>query len=193
MSVPSALEPELAHYQRQFEEATAAATRLSEGLDPDHIAWRPAPDRWSIGECLEHLNVMAELYLAAIDPAIARGRANGMTGRGPFRRGWLVNRFFIRALEPPARIRLKAPAKFRPPDSLDPSGAHERFLALQGDLIERTHQANGLHLSRIKVASPVTRLLRMSLGQAFAVVAVHQRRHLLQATNVREEKAFPGA
>ena len=61
MSVPSALEPELAHYQRQFEEATAAATRLSEGLDPDHIAWRPAPDRWSIGECLEHLNVTVEL------------------------------------------------------------------------------------------------------------------------------------
>ena len=93
MSVPSALEPELARHQLQFEEAAATATRLTEGLDPDHIAWRPAPDRWSIGECLEHLNVTAELYLAAIDRAIARGRAHGMTGQGPFKHGLLVNRF----------------------------------------------------------------------------------------------------
>lgn len=47
--------------------------------------------------------------------------------------------------------------------------------------------ADGLDLARIKVTSPVTRLLRLSLGQWLAGLAGHQRRHLWQARQVKTE------
>ncbi len=193
MAAPTAasLEPELVNYQRQFEEAKVTAARLVDGLTPAQIAWKHSPDRWSIGECLAHLNVAAELYLGALDRAIATGRARGLTGRGPFRHGWVVNFFFIRALEPPVRMKLKAPPKFKSVIGPDASGELQKFLDLQDELLGRVQEANGLHLAHVRVVSPAARLLRMSLGQAFQAVAAHQRRHLLQARRVRDEKEFP--
>jgi DinB superfamily len=194
MGVPQvqSLEPELVNYLRQYDEAKALCQKLVAGLSPTQISWKPGSNRWSIAECLAHLNVTGELYLAALDRAIAHGRARGWTGHGPFRHGWLVQFFFIRALEPPVRRKFTAPRIFQPASGPDASEAVARFLALQDDLIKRIHAANGLDLARIKVTSPATRLLRMTLGQAFAAVAVHQRRHLLQARNVRDSHQFPG-
>jgi hypothetical protein len=188
---PASLEPELVNYRRQFEEAKVTASRLVDGLAPAQLAWKYSPDRWSIGECLAHLNTTAELYLGALDRAMATGRARGLTGRGPFRHGWVVNFFFIRALEPPVRMKLKAPPKFQPVIGPDASGQIQQFLDLQDELLERVQEANGLHLAQVRVVSPVARFLRMSLGQAFQAVAAHQRRHLLQARRVRDEKEFP--
>ena len=193
MTAPTAasLEPELVNYQRQFEEAKVTAGRLVDGLTAAQIGWKHSPERWSIGECLAHLNVTAERYLGALDRAIATGRARGLTGRGPFRHGWVVNFFFIRALEPPVRMKLKAPPKFKPVIGPDASGELQKFLDLQDELLGRVQEANGLHLAHVRVVSPVARLLRMSLGQAFQAVAAHQRRHLLQGRRVRDEKEFP--
>ena len=111
-------------------------------------------------------------------------------GNGPFRHGFLVNRF-VKMLAPPPRRRLKAPGLFQP--KVDTPVAHtaERFVAHQDSLIERVNRANGLDLARVRLVSPVTRWLRMSLGQCFAVITTHQRRHLWQAARVRDLPDFP--
>ncbi len=190
MTTTVKLESELANYERQFLEAKTHAQRIENGLTAEQLSWRPAPKRWSIAECFNHLNVTAELYMAAIDTAIQRGRRQGLEGRGPFRHGFLMN-FFIRTLEPPSRTRFRAPSRFLPPPDSSIQDAPRTFVALQDALIERVRDANGLHLARIKLTSPVSRMLRMSLGQAFGVVAAHQRRHLLQAARVRDDSRLP--
>ena len=40
--------------------------------------------------------------------------------------------------------------------------------------------------------SPVTKLLRLSLGQEFALLIAHEQRHLWQARQVRANPQFPG-
>jgi hypothetical protein len=64
--------------------------------------------------------------------------------------------------------------------------ARERGLLGEGPFV-RVRQANGLDLSRVRVVSPLTSLMRMSLGQCFGLLAAHERRHLWQAARVREE------
>jgi hypothetical protein len=48
-------------------------------------------------------------------------------------------------------------------------------------------RADGLDLRRIKVATPISRFLKMSLGMMFAQAAAHEQRHLMQARRVREQ------
>lgn len=183
---------ELEDYRRQFEDAKREARELLEGLCDAQFNWRPAPGAWSIGECLAHLNVAGQFYLPRIDRSIREARAAGQTAEGPFRYGPL-QRLFVRGIEPPARLKFKAPKIFTPMPEHLASVIAPAFENLQNQYIERLHAARGLHLGRVKLASPVTRLLRISLGQVFPFMAAHQRRHLWQARRVREDANFPRA
>lgn len=183
--VRGVLSPEIRDYVRQFEDVKSAARHLVEGLSDEQLRWRPAPDRWSIAECFSHLNVTADQYYPAIDRSMRRARERGLLGEGPFRHGFLMNRF-IRMMEPPARRSFRAPRMFRP-RTRALADEIPTFFAHQSAIIERVHQANGLDLSRVKVVSPLTSLMRMSLGQCFGLLAAHERRHLWQAARVREE------
>jgi hypothetical protein len=66
------------------------------------------------------------------------------------------------------------------------------FRAYQVQYVDRLRQANGLDLARARVASPLTRWLRMSLGSSFALMVAHERRHLAQARRVTRAPGFPG-
>lgn len=74
-----------------------------------------------------------------------------------------------------------------------PSSNHSisRLDAAFGDLqtafVERVGRSNGIDLARVKISSPITRLIRLSLGQWFSLLAGHQERHILQAREVREQ------
>jgi hypothetical protein len=54
-------------------------------------------------------------------------------------------------------------------------------------LLHQLARADGLDLRRVKVATPISRFLKMSLGAMFAQIAAHESRHLDQAWRVREK------
>ena len=185
--------PELQDYRRRFEAARQDAGALAAPLTPAQLSWRPRPEAWSIAQCLDHLVVTGRSVLPKLDESIARAHARGWHGQGPFRYGWLGN-WFVRAngpTEEPPKRPVPTPGIYMP--HADPAAAEvlPAFVALQGELVERLHRANGLDLARAKAASPVTRLLRLSLGQWFALLAGHQERHLRQAGRVRAHPGFP--
>ncbi len=186
-----ALFPELRELYDQFDRIREDAERLAQTLSEGQANWRPGPGRWSVAECLAHLNETADCYLAAIDRGLDRGEARNLTGKGPFRYRWF-GRWFVRQLEPPPKRAFKAPAMFAPRSDLGLADVAQRFLAAQAHLQARLLRANGLHLARIKVTSPVSRWIRFELGQCFNVVASHERRHLWQAHQVVESPGFPG-
>ena len=60
------------------------------------------------------------------------------------------------------------------------------FLHVQSMFQLQMQRAEGLDLARVKVATPISRFLRMSLGAMFAQAAAHERRHLEQARRFAE-------
>src|SRR2546429_4938276 len=80
---------------------------LTHGLTNEQFNWRPAPGRWSMAECIAHLNVVNGGDLAPIQAAIGGGRSRGATGEGPFEYGVLSKKFVAR-MEPPVQSKLKA-------------------------------------------------------------------------------------
>jgi DinB superfamily len=123
--------------------------------------------------------------LPKLDRKIAEGRAAGILGSGPFRGPWLGS-LYVRVIEPPARIRFPAPKRFRPRQAPPSGDVVPRLLALQDELSARARASDGLDVGAIRLSSPITRRFKMSLGQWFAFLAAHERRHIWQAGNVRK-------
>jgi hypothetical protein len=188
-SVKQALIEELRDYYEQFENIKEDALELSAPLNDDQFNWRPSPTQWSISECLAHLNVADGLDVPAIRDAIQGGRAAGLTGKGPFRYGFL-SRNFVRFSEPPVRLRFKAPKVYRPLPDQPKNKVVPAFIAIHDQLLELILKSNGLDLGRVKVGTLFPRV-KFSLGQRFALLAAHDRRHLRQGWNVRRQPNFP--
>ncbi len=185
-----ALAGELAERQRELHQAGLHATDLAGGLTAAGFNWRPGPDRWSIGQCLDHLNRTGYQYRDTLTGIIEDARARRRLGNPPYRHGWM-GRLFIWYLEPPPRLRVTAPRSLRPAPELDPGRTLAEFQQLQEELIQLVRRANGLDLGAVRFPSPFFRLLRLSLGQGFASITAHERRHLQQADRVRTHPGFP--
>lgn len=183
--------PDLQDFLRQIEAIKTEGHTVCAGLSESQFNWRPGAGRWSIAECLVHLNVAVTRTLPAFDRAIEQGRAKGLMGQGPFRYGWFAN-WMARSMEPPPKWRMKTFPIFDVP----PQATHSltrvlpEFVVVRDQLAERVRRAEGLDLRRVKTVSPVTRLLRLPLGAYFAFVIAHERRHVWQARQVRNAPAF---
>ena len=190
VSYPS---PDLARFGRELEAVHRDAAELLGGLSHAQLAWRPEAGGWSAGENACHLRTVNTLYLGAIDKSISEARARGQTGFGGYKPG-LLGGFMAKLLEPPVKRRFKSPAVFRPAaDAHDWCAEVDGYLATHDGLEERLHHAGGISLARARVVSPASRLVRVNLGDAFALVLAHVRRHLAQIRALRADPSFPRA
>lgn len=164
---------------------------LTRGLTAEQFNWVPAPGRWSIGQCLEHLNITSERYIPVFKQAIADGRTAGRLSSAPITLGFL-ERWFMQSLEPPPRMKSKTPKAFIASANLPLDATLARWDAMQAGMAECMRLAEGLDFRRIKVRSqfgPVS----FSLGATFLILLAHQRRHVWQARQVRTDSSFPSA
>jgi len=163
---------------------------VTAGLSDAQFNWHPGRDRWSIADCLQHLNVGVTKTLPAFDRAIAEGRARGQTAAGPFKYGWFA-RMVAGSMEPPPKWRMRTVAMLRVPSAAVYRAADllPEFSRMRDQLAERVRQADGLDLARVRTISPINRLLRLPLGAYFQFILAHDRRHLWQARQVRNSLA----
>lgn len=192
MSVAGAeLRGELLECRNQLEALDERAHALISGMMPAQLFWRPAPETWSVGECVLHVALTNRGMLPGIDRSIERARAKGLVGGGPYRHGRL-GALFVRMLEPPGKMRVKTkPWAIPPVVQKTPSEVETEFRAAHAEVIARLERARDLDLGRARVRSPFLPLFHYSLGQAFAIIAAHGRRHLWQAEQVRANPGFP--
>jgi hypothetical protein len=185
-----ALTPEIDEFRKEFERLADEADLLASGLTDEQFNWSPAPHAWSIGQCIDHLNVTARMYLPQLDEGIANAIRQGAYADGPFKYWWLA-RMFVRMLEPPPRFRAKSPAGFQPPGGRTRREIMAAFRAYQVQYVDRLRQANGLDLAHARVRSPLAAWVHMPLGTGFAAMTAHERRHLWQARQVTQTSGFP--
>jgi hypothetical protein len=180
---------DLQNYQRQFESIRSEAQNLLGDLNELQFNWQPGTDRWSIAQCIDHLVVTGRSSLANTHLAVSDARARGLLSPGPFRYG-LIERWFVRQTEPPAKMKFKAPKAYMPSANQTHTEIIASFYTLQEEFLACIEEANGIDLARTKVSNAVSRWFRLSLGQELAFDAAHERRHLWQARKVKEELDF---
>lgn len=167
--------------------AIRAQTRalLDRVTDESAFQWQPdGGRRWSVAQCLEHLNQMNRVYFAAIRSAVAAAPRESRPVTTPLASTWF-GRWFTRQMGP-GGSKARAPAKSRPLATGtrdEVAGAFLRGL----EEIERTiEDAATIDLNRPTFPSPFFRLSRVRAGTGFRILLAHMRRHLRQAEEVAD-------
>lgn len=185
-------EDKLEEWSDAFAVADRRMHELTDGLTHEQINFKPAPRRWSVGKCVDHLSVSMRVYLDFMEPALDAARSAGWTGSEPYGRGPHLGRMLLRALRKPG-ARYPAPKLFwpRPSRDLEPETVREDFETELGRLRSAVERSEGLALGRTKMPWPVFGLIKLSLAQAFELQALHLHRHLDQADRVTRDPGFP--
>jgi hypothetical protein len=164
------------------------AERVARGLNSVQLNWQPRHGAWSVGQCLEHLRVTNEVYIAAISAALD-GRQCKTVDQVSL--GWF-SRWFIRTYIAPNPVgrRARAPKKIEPSKEVEPF-VLEAFLRSNEAVRELVRRASDYDVNRIRFKNPFVPLLRFTTGTGLEIIAQHQSRHLLQAEGVRQSAGFP--
>lgn len=165
---------------------------LTGDLSENEINFRPGPGKWSIAECIQHLtNTNNEYYKQAL-PAIEKGIAKGKFSDDPIKLSF-IGKIFMK-FEPPPKRKFKNPKIFSP--KTDPHKIFDKeqvvkdFIASKMKMIELIEKADGLDMNKVKFSSPVFGLIRVKLGDYLKIMAPHDRRHLWQASQIKNSPQF---
>lgn len=174
--------PQLQQFLGEFEDASKRISALAASLSPEQAAVRPDGAAWGVAENIAHLSLTTEAFLPLLDAASMEGREHGMTGFGPFGMG-LLARILLWFVDPKsgANVKVKTKPSFEPVATKSVEEELGRFLELQERLAETVVAFDGLAIDKLKVPSPFEARLKYSVVGAIAIIAAHQRRHLLQA------------
>jgi hypothetical protein len=160
-------------------------------LSIEQSRWRPDARRWSIAECLDHLNLMLDLYLPKIDDAIAWGLRLDQPAKECVACDQAESDA-LRLIEPPVAVRVSAPPLTIPGPGVDPGWMVDQFHQTRDRSSDAVRRAFGLDLRRIWIVEPIYPVI-VSLGGTLALIAAHDRRHIWQAERVRQAPRFPRA
>ena len=165
------------------------AKSLTAGLSASQMNWRPQPGKWSIAQNLAHLNFGYQ-YFDTLASSIAAARAKGIIGNGPFRYGWLSS-WIMKSQEPPPKRKFKSAKRYAPSPDVDAAKALADYLRNAARLGELIQKADGLDLARAKTPFGDLKWFKMPLGAFLTHIITHERRHLWQAEQVRNDPNFP--
>jgi hypothetical protein len=149
---------DLQNYHRQFLSIKSEAQNLLDDLTDLQFNWRPSPNRWSIALCIDHLLVTGRNSLSHIHETTHEARSKGLFSGGPFRYG-IIERWFVRQMEPQGRMKFKAPKPYMPTADWFDVEIATSFYALQEEFLQCIEEANGIDLSRVKVKNDVRKLV----------------------------------
>ncbi|MGH7536246.1 MAG: DinB family protein [Gemmatimonadales bacterium] len=179
------MHPQLEAIRDELGSAQRRLRQLAATVDPDLWSRRADPDRWSVAECVAHLNLTGQAYLPLIREALERGRRLGEPAPSRYRRdpvGWLL----WKMAGPPVRHRVKTTPPFVPGAVASREELVAEFERLQSATVAELQASERLPIGRLWIISPFDARLRYNLYACFTILPRHQHRHLWQAEQVWE-------
>lgn len=180
------MQQQLAGIVESLEHAQNRLRRLSDSIKEDAFVRRPGPNRWSAGDCVEHLNLTSRAYLPLFRDAIAEARQLGPKTETHYKKdalGWFMT-MMIGPMHRVGKFRLmkvKTTPAFVPRGGQSRSQLLSEFVRLEAEVITLIRAGDGLPLDRVKVVSPFGGRMKYNAYAGMVIVARHQHRHLDQA------------
>jgi hypothetical protein len=164
-----------------LEDARTALRAAVDAVPEARRGERPAPDRWSASEILEHLGLVERRFAAIIALRISEARA---TGLGPERNLREPLPPTLRAMLTDRANRRNAPDAVQPSGSVDHKAAWVELERIRGELRAVVEAADGLALSTVMHNHPMFGTL--NVYQLLDFIAGHEMRHARQITGISE-------
>ncbi len=155
----------------------AAVERVPESLR----TVKPAPDRWSVADVLEHLSIVERGALMRVRALIQEAPATGAPAElTPLDRDLLANR----------TRRITAPDRIQPTGAMSVDASLTSLESSREELLAALDDAEGRDLSRVTQAHPA--LGPLDGYQWIAIIGGHEMRHSLQVDEIGAGLMEPG-
>lgn len=169
--------------EKQTEQHIQQAISHWQNMDEAQLLAPAANGGWSIAQCLDHLNTYGHYYL----PAMRHAMASHVGHAEMYRATWLGN-FFTKMLDPDTgKRKSKTFGKYDPPRDLDARAVVAEFIRQEEELLGLLRAAAQKDLNKIRIATSLSRFIRMNLGDTFRFFIAHNERHVRQALRGRAE------
>ena len=150
-------------------------------LAADVLNRRPGVGRWTVGQCLEHLNIVGGHYLPEIRKRLKRAQGQGSRPAATAKSGFLGRRL-VAAMRPPAAEKpLGSPDRYAPTGTRLPRTVSEVFSRQLDELLSLLLLARQVNANAVRIPNPVIPLLRLRLTDQLEFLVVHLQRHIMQA------------
>lgn len=178
------MQGQLAAIVEEFQAAQQRLDRLVAAVPEEKWEVREDPARWSVAECIAHLNLTSRAFIPLLGEALEKCRQIDGEPQSRYRMdfaGWMIWRGSgpVRGF---GKMRTTEP--FVPKGELPRDMVLREFAELQKDLIKSVSEADGLPLGKVRVISPFNRRLRYNVYTALSILPRHQHRHLQQAERI---------
>ena len=182
------LHPQLDAIVSQLEAAQGRLHQLEARTSAAQWGRRAAPDSWSIGECVAHLNLTSKAFIPLLRAAFD---SDNRIHKPPKRyrqdpAGWVLSRT-VGELPRFAGVRFgrfKTPPRFVPADPLDREMVVAEFNTYQHELVMLTHWGEQRALETLRIVSPFNPRISYSAYSCLVMLPRHQHRHIAQAERV---------
>jgi hypothetical protein len=180
------MQKQLADIVESLESAQSRLRLLTDALPESDWSRKPAANRWSAAECVEHLNLTSRAYIPLLRDAVASA---GEVRRAPSNHyrhdalGWFLSKMFgpVWHLGKFKVARVRTTPAFVPDVARSRTEILSNFVRLQTELISLVRLADGLPIDEVKLVSPFGGRMRYSAYSALVIVSRHEHRHLEQA------------
>jgi hypothetical protein len=181
------MNPQLLAIIGQLESARSHLLAIADRTPAERWGLRADPNRWSVGECVAHLNLTSQAYIPVIRTALNHPSMGPATGRR-YRRDFigLMLGYAVGPLPPILRraLRFKTAATFVPHGNAPKEETVTLFDDLQTELVQLTRECDGRAIDKVLVRSPFDQRASYNLYSALTVIPRHEERHLIQADEI---------
>ncbi len=179
--------PFLQQMRTDLQEVVKAIKESFGGLSQQDFNWKPAPDKWSIAECMKHLLIVYSKYQPQLPQKITPHAPKNIKNTGY--KSTFMGRLFKSFVNPAKKGKTSAPKSLQPPSqSKYPLSLQLDFIEYLEEVIrfiEKTDEL-AIDLNKIKLKSSVTGFIRFNLGDYFEIESMHSRLHLVQMQRVKQ-------
>lgn len=166
-------------YLEQTRDGVVAATK---GLSDAQMKFKPAPDRWSVAEVLEHIAVSEDFLFQNVTDKIMKAPAGA-----PDRDTAKIDAFVLAAI-PDRSHKAQAPEPLRPTARWTPSETLDHFLQSRARTIAFMQETPDL---RAHVVSSPPLNQPMDAYDWLLFISAHSERHTKQILEVKADPNFP--
>lgn len=178
------MHPDLQRALDQFNEVEKGYEQLITS-NMSKINEKPSYGGWSIAECVDHVNSIARQIAVPMKAAIDNAKASGkLATNAPLKSGFL-GKYMTRTMEPPVKKKMGTPKIYTPsPSNFDANVLLEQYKDVHNKLRGLLAEADAVNITKVRMASPAIKLVKMNLGDWFFFTAAHERRHLSQGEKI---------
>lgn len=152
-----------------------------DSFDLETLTWRESNHSWNVLECIEHLNLYGKFYLPQMEEKIRKSQIKPEMN---FSSG-LIGGYFAKSMLPKEKSNKMKTFRDKNPihKQLDKEVIEECLNQLNM-LLNILLQSRTVSLTKIKISTSISSLIRINLGDAFQFYINHIIRHLKQIETI---------